>query len=316
MRADGRIESLLNLGLLLLLGLLWGMPYALTKVALATIPPVTMVAARVASAAAVLWIVVWIVGRKQPQRLDCIPQLFVQGVVGCLIPHTLIAFGQQTVDSGLAAILNSMTPLFVCLIGIAYIQQERLTAGRWFGASVGLVGVVMVAGVNALAGFGQSMIGQLAIVLATFSSAVSVIYGRRLNDIPPEIAAAGTLTSAAVVLIPLCFWVEAPLQTEPSLASLVALLANAIAATALGFVVYFRLIRTIGSMGTASVGYLKPAVGVLIGCALVGEHFTWTMAVGLIAILIGVAAINQAEALWAFRCQSTHSGPDTVAKRA
>src|SRR5262245_59192499 len=108
MRADGRIDSSFNLGLLLLLGLLWGMPYALTKIALATIPPITMVAARATVAAAVLWIVVWILGRKHPQRLDCIPRLLVQGGIACLIPHTLIAFGQQTVDSALAAILNSM----------------------------------------------------------------------------------------------------------------------------------------------------------------------------------------------------------------
>jgi drug/metabolite transporter (DMT)-like permease len=66
-------------------------------------------------------------------------------------------------------------------------------------------------------------------------------------------------------------------------------------ATALGFVVYFRLIRTIGSMGVASVGYLKPAVGVLIGCALMGESLSWAGGAGLIAILIGVAAINQTE---------------------
>ena len=59
--------------------------------------------------------------------------------------------------------------------------------------------------------------------------------------------------------------------------------------------VYFRLIRTIGSMGVASVGYLKPAVGVLIGCALMGEALTWTTGAGLIAILIGVAAINQTD---------------------
>jgi drug/metabolite transporter (DMT)-like permease len=66
-------------------------------------------------------------------------------------------------------------------------------------------------------------------------------------------------------------------------------------ATALGFVVYFRLIRTIGSMGVASVGYLKPAVGVLIGYALMGESLTWAGGAGLIAILIGVAAINQTD---------------------
>jgi drug/metabolite transporter (DMT)-like permease len=68
-------------------------------------------------------------------------------------------------------------------------------------------------------------------------------------------------------------------------------------ATALGFVVYFRLIRTIGSMGVASVGYLKPAVGVLIGYALMGESLSWAGGAGLIAILIGVAAINQTESL-------------------
>ena len=156
MPADDKAASALNIGLLLLLGLLWGMPYALTKVALATIPPITLVAARVALAAAALWIVVWIAGRKRPQRLDCVPRLFIQGCVGCLIPYTLIAFGQQTVDSALAAILNSMTPIFVCLIGLACIRHERLTAGQWFGAMAGLVGVVMVAGISALAEIGRA----------------------------------------------------------------------------------------------------------------------------------------------------------------
>jgi drug/metabolite transporter (DMT)-like permease len=131
----------------------------------------------------------------------------------------------------------------------------------------------------------------LAIVLATFSSAIGVIYGRRLNEIAPEIAAAGTLTSSALVLIPLCFCLQSPLGTAPSWASMGAVLVNAIGATALGFVIYFRLIRTIGSVSTSGVGYLKPTVGVLIGCTLMSEALTWTVIVGLIATLIGVAAI-------------------------
>ena len=114
------------------------------------------------------------------------------------------------------------------------------------------------------------------------------------------------------MLVPLCFLVEAPLNSAPSAASLAALLVNALAATALGFVVYFRLIRTIGSMGTASVSYLKPAIGVLIGCALMGESLTWTMAVGLIAIVIGVAGINRKDSLTASprsgRLQATPNG--------
>ena len=74
------------------------------------------------------------------------------------------------------------------------------------------------------------------------------------------------------MLVPLCFIVETPLQSIPSAASIAALLVNAVVATALGFIVYFRLIRTIGSIGTASAGYLRPAVGVLVGCTLLASH--------------------------------------------
>src|SRR5438094_5069391 len=129
-----------EIALLALLGLLWGMPYALTKIALATIPPVTLVAARVALAAAVLWIIVLFMGCKIPARRDFVGGLFVQGCVGCAIPYGLIAIGQQSVDSALAAILNSTTPIFVFLISLAWTRQEPLTAGRLFGVTTGLGG--------------------------------------------------------------------------------------------------------------------------------------------------------------------------------
>src|SRR5947208_2760448 len=282
-----------EIGLLAMLGLLWGMPYALNKIALVTIPPVTLAAARIAIAAAVLWIIVISMRCKVPARRRLVSQLFVQGCIGCAIPYTLIAIGQQSVESALAAILNSTTPIFVFLISLAWIRQEPLTAGRLFGVTTGLGGVILIAGASALAGLGHAAAGQAAIIMATFSSALSAIYGRRFTAIAPQVTAAGALTSATLVLAPLCFFVEAPLQATPSLASLAAVLVNAVAATALGFVLYFRLIRTIGSMGAASVSYLKPAVGVLIGCTLMGETLNWPTGVGLIAILIGVAAINQ-----------------------
>ena len=315
MHEHGKTAGPLEIGLLLLLGLLWGMPYALTKIALTTIPPVTLVAARVLLAATVLWVIVLFMGCKMPARRDFVARLFIQGCVACVIPYTLIAFGQQSVDSALASILNSTAPLFVCLISLVWTRHEPLTVARLFGVTLGLGGVVMIAGATALVGFGREMAGQSAIILATLSSAASAIHGRRFAAVAPEIAAAGTLTSAAVVLVPLSFFMETPLNSAPSAASLAALLANALVATALGFVVYFHLIRTIGSMGTASVGYLKPAFGVLIGCALMGESLTWTAAGGLIAILIGVAAINQNDSLGPLsrpgRLQPIHNGRST-----
>src|SRR5712692_5143889 len=258
----------LELGLLLLLGILWGIPYALTKIALETIPPITLTAARVSLAAVALWIV---------------------------------------------AILNSTTPIFVCLIGVTWTRHEPITIGRLSGALIGLGGVVVIAGASALLGLGRETAGQAAILLATFSSAISVIHGRRFADMDPEVVAAGMLTCAAIVLVPMCLLVEAPWRAAPSAASLTALSANAVVATAFGFVIYFRLIRTIGSMGTASTGYLKPAVGVLIGCALLGEPLTWTLAVGLLAILFGVAAINGSASLLS---DAIKRGKDRLRRRA
>lgn len=280
-------------GLVVLLGVLLGLPYALTKISQTTIPPLTGVAARVSVAAIVLWIFVFLSGAKLPALKGCLWRLFVQGCISCAVPYTLIAYGQTSVSSALAAILNSTTPLFVCLISLLWAGSEPFTTGRLVGVSAGLAGVVLIAGANSLAGLGQDVLGQAAIIFATVSSAAAAIQGRRFDALPPELAAAGTLTFGAIVLVPLSFIVDAPLHSAPSMASIVALLVNAVLATALRSVIYFRLLRTIGSMGTSSVSYLKPLVGVLIGCALMGETLTSTAIVGSLAIVFGVAVINQ-----------------------
>jgi drug/metabolite transporter (DMT)-like permease len=291
-RAWGRMLPPREFGLVLLLGILWGSPYALTKISLETIPPVTLVAARVSLAAAALWLIAIWRGYKMPKERSLIGLLFIQGLISCVAPYTLIAFGQQTVESGLAAILNSTTPLFVGVIGVLWTRHEPLTSRRILGAAIGFSGVIAIAGANALFGLGQSVAGQAAIILATISSAFSVIHGRRFDSLAPELVAAGMLTAAAIVLVPFSFIVEAPWQVSPSMPSVIALLVNAVVATALGFAIYFRLIRTVGSMATASVGYLKPAVGVLLGWLIFGEPFTLVMALGLVAILLGVAIVT------------------------
>jgi drug/metabolite transporter (DMT)-like permease len=298
MDEKGKAASPVDYGLLALLGVLLGIPYALTKISQTTIPPLTGVVARLLIAAIVLWIFVFASKVKLSTLKGCIPRLFVQGCISCAIPYALIAYGQMSVNSALAAILNSTTPVFVCLISLLWTQRESLKLGRMVGVSIGLAGVVMIAGANSLAGLGKDAFGQVAIILATVSSAAAAIQGRRFSDVPSELAAAGTLTFGALVLMPLCFVVDAPLHFAPSAGSIVALLVNAVIATALRSVIYFRLLRTIGSIGTTSVCYLKPAIAVLIGCTLMGEALTWTAMIGLLAILFGVAVINQCE-LWA-----------------
>jgi drug/metabolite transporter (DMT)-like permease len=291
-RERRKFVSVREMVLLLLLGVLWGIPFALTKVGLESIPPVTLTALRISLAAVVLWLVAFLLKRKLLVRPNYFIGFLTQGCVSCVIPYTFIALGQRSVDSGVAAILNSTTPLFVYLINMTWTHEEQIALSRLSGALVGLGGVVLVVGASALLGLRVELGGQVAILVATVSSAISAVHGRRFTDVAPEVAAASTLTCAALVLVPLSFLLDEPWHIVPSSRSLVALVANAVLATALGFVLYFRLIRTLGSMSTSSTSYLKPVVSVLIGGALLNEPFTLTLGIGLVAVLLGIAAIN------------------------
>jgi drug/metabolite transporter (DMT)-like permease len=289
-RAPRHTQSV-GVGLLILLAVLWGIPYALTKIALETISPVTLVAVRVSIAAIALWLAVWVSGMKVPMQPGFIGRTFIQGCIGCLVPYTLTTLGQQVVDSGLTSVLNSTSPVFVCLITLFFTKHEPITLSRAFGVAIGLAGIVVIAGVGSLGGLGRELLGQSVIVLATFSLALAAIHGRQFASVPPEVTAAAMLTWSALVLAPLCFILESPLNCMPSARSVAALLTNATLATALGFVIYFRLINMMGSVAAASIGYVKPAVGVIIGCAALGEPLTWQLTAGLIAVVVGVAAI-------------------------
>jgi drug/metabolite transporter (DMT)-like permease len=290
--AQDKPSLVLEFALLALLSLLWGASYGLIKLAVETITPVTLVAIRVVIAASVLWLVVLARRRQVPRGFHIWRQLMVQALFGFIIPFTMITWGQQYVESGLAGILNSTTPIFLFLITGFWTRHEQVTWETSLGVLAGLGGVSLLIGLEALQGIGKDVVGQLAITGATISYAIAMIYGKRFKGIAPEATAACTLTLAAIALLPASFVVEKPMQLEPSQTSILALIALAVFATAGAFTLYFRLVNTLGSVGTSSVAYSRAAISVVIGVLVLGEAFNWQIAVGLCAVVIGVAAIN------------------------
>ncbi|MDA7945973.1 MAG: EamA family transporter [Hyphomicrobiaceae bacterium] len=279
--------------LLALLSLLWGASYGLIKIAVATITPVTLVGVRVLIASVLLWAVVLYRRCEVPTSPRIWSAFCLQSVIGYMLPFTMITWGQQFVDSGLAGILNSTTPIFVFLITLVWTRQEAVSLEKAFGVLAGLGGVVFLVGLDALKGLGSDVFGQLAITGATVSYALAMIYGRRFSGIAPEVTAAATLTIAVLVMLPASFILEKPTELMPSRASIMALFALASLSTAAAFILYFRLVNTLGALGTSSVAYARAAVSVLIGVMLLNEALTWQIATGFIAIVVGVAAINQ-----------------------
>ncbi len=290
MRRDQGLTS--ELLLLLLLALLWGGSYPLIKLAVAEIPPVTLIAMRVAVAALVLLPVVRWQGHRLPRDAATWRALLLQAVFNSIGAWTLLAWGQRFVPSSLAGVLNSTSPLFVFLGTLLFTRHEATGFRRLLGALLGLAGVVLVLGFASLEGIGSSLLPQLAVLGGALLYAAAAIYGRRFARLPPTVTAAGTMLWATACMLPASLLLDRPWTLSPSRTALDAALLLAVFGTALALLLYFRLVRTLGSMGVASQSYLRAGISVLLGTLLLGERLTPAIAAGLLLTIAGVAAIN------------------------
>jgi len=271
---------------------LWGSSYLLTKIAVATIPPLTLVAARVLIAAIVLSSVMAFKGHRLPRDGRTWRMLHVQAMLNSIGAWTILAWGQQFIDSGLASVLNSTSPIFVFFITLLVTRHEQVSAMKLGGAILGLVGVTMIVGIDALHGVGQQVVGQMAALTGAMLYGIAAIYGKRFAHLPAVTTAAGTMIWASAVLVPVALVVEWPLHRVPATVSILAASGLGVFSTGLALLIYFRLVGTLGSMGVASQSYLRAGVGVVLGVLILGEQISLTVGLGLIAAIAGVAAIN------------------------
>ncbi|EJZ22251.1 EamA family transporter [Rhizobium sp. Pop5] len=281
-----------ELALLLALATLWGSSYTFIKIGVETISPVTLIAIRTLIAGGILVAVLRYRKVRLPRDRETWRRFFLQACLNSVIPFTLIAWAEQSVDAGLAVILNSATPIFTFLLTVLITRHEQVTLRKLFGVLAGLAGICLVIGVEAFGGLGESLMAQLAIIAATICYAGAAIFGKNFRGLDPAVPAAGSLISGAVILLPASLVVDRPWELTPSAASILALLALSAFSTALAFAIYFRLVQTLGSVGTTSQAYLRVPIGVAIGIVFLGERLSSTAWIGLACVIAGVAAMT------------------------
>lgn len=278
--------------LLLALATLWGASYTLIKIGVATIPPVTFIAARTVIAGGVLLVILRGRGLRLPRDPAIWRRFLFQACLNSVIPFTLIAWAEQTVDAGLATILNSTTPIFAFVLTALITRHEVTSLRKLFGVIAGITGIVLIFGFEVFHGVGENIVAQLAIVAATICYAGAAIFGRGFKGLDPMMPAAGSLLCGAMILIPISLVVDQPWTLVPSAESVYALLGLSIFSTALAFVIYFRLIHTLGSVSTTAQAYLRVPIGVAIGVLFLGEALTPTAWIGFACVIAGVAAMT------------------------
>jgi drug/metabolite transporter (DMT)-like permease len=278
--------------LLVLLATLWGGSYTLIKLGIATIPPITLIAGRTSIAGALLLLIMYWRGIRLPKDAGTWGRFLFQACLNSVIPWTLIAWAERSVDAGLATILNSTSPIFTFFLTLAVLDQEAPSLRKLFGVAAGMAGICLIVGAQAFSGVGEQLAAQIAIVVATICYAGAAVFSRGFKGLDPIAPAAGSLLCGAAILLPVSVVIERPWTLAPSTTSLLALLGLAVFSTAFAFVIYFRLIQTLGSVGTTAQAYLRVPIGVALGVLLLGESLSPTAWIGLGCVVVGVAAMT------------------------
>lgn len=293
--APARSGHATDLASLLLLATLWGASYSFIKLGVETIPPITLIAARTLIAGAVLLVAIRLRGLVLPRDPVIWRRFLIQACLNSAIPFTLIAWAETSVDAGLATILNAGSPIFAFLLSLLFFRAEAAAGRKLFGVAAGMLGVCLIIGVEALSGFGRELWAQLALVAAAACYGGAALFGRNFKGLDPIMPAAGSLICGAVILIPFSLFVDRPWTLSPSAVSIQALLALSVFSTALAFIIYFRLIDRLGTVGATSVAYLRVPTGVAIGVIFLGERLSPTAWAGLALVILGVFAMTLSE---------------------
>jgi drug/metabolite transporter (DMT)-like permease len=278
--------------LLLVLALLWGGSFTLIKLAVASYPPATLVAIRITFGGLVLAGFARARGDAFPGEPRTWLLLLVQGALQSAIPFTLISWGETRIDSGLAGVVNATPPMFVFVISAFILGTVPVALSKFAGVVLGLVGVAVLAGPGA-ANFAQSsVLAVLAVLGASLCYALGAIHGHRFAHLSAFVTASGSLLMGSVFMIPICLAVDRPWRLDPTPRATLAVVALALLSTALGSLVFFRLLKTLGSLATTSNAYLRALCSVLLGVIALGEPLTTGIVFGGVLVLIGVPLVT------------------------
>jgi len=277
---------------LLALACCWSSTYPLTKIGLGSIPPITFISARSLVAAVFLLAILYARGMRLPRNAGAWKLFAQQQTINSTIPFLLITWAQQYVPASSTVVLASTTPIFAFLITWGITRHEPATLLKLVGAVLGLLGTAVIIGLDALGSLDTNILAEIMILLATISFACATIFGLRLSDYDPMVVAAGSLLFGGLLLLPVSLIVEHPWTLHPTPEALVSVLAMGIFSSAFGLMLFYMCLSRLGTLTTNAHGYLRIPIGVGLSVLLLGETVPANLALGLVLVMAGVAAMT------------------------
>ena len=277
-------------GLFLLLSACWASAFTMTKVAVVDLPASVIIPGRLISGATILWAVMLARGEQLPPFSDRASWLAILGIgtIGTAAPFYLITLGQKTIDSSLAALLISGSPLFTAAMAHLRFRDEQLTGFKVIGLLVGFAGVALLLGPDAFSGLGNAdLIAQLLVLGGAFCYAVNGIIARQAPRMAPTVLPVGFLTIASIASLPMLVWTDWS-EVELTMAGSLSVLGLGAVSTGLAGIILMHLVARTSATFTALTGYVIPVMSAVLGYIAFGETQNWTALGAFILILSGV----------------------------
>ena len=278
-----------------LLGLIWGSSFLWIKIGVESITPVVLVMLRVSFGLLALLVVMAVQRQSFPRDRATIMKFVFMGIFNTVVPFLLITWGETKIDSGLASILNAATPLFVIIIAHFWLHDEKITVPRLAGLITGFVGVVILVLQNLKPGGGQNdILGELAVLLATVSYAVALIFSRRyLRGTKPVVQSTMILVVASALMWIITPVVERPLVLPATPLAWIAVIWLGVLGLCVAYLLFFYLNNVWGPTRASLVTYVFPVVGVILGVIFLNETLNWNMIVGSALVVGGIVVVNR-----------------------
>ena len=279
--------------LIFILALIWGGSFLFGRILMLEWPPFTVVFLRVFIAAIALWGFIAITRGKVSIPLHLVSALVVMAILNNVIPFSLILIGQQEIGSGLASVVNAMTPIWTLIIANFFTVDEKFTRLKLAGIICGFIGVAVLIGADLVQGLSASAWAQAAILGATISYGFATVWGKRFKGTDPIIIATGQLTASSLIILPIVFLIEDPLNlSAPTMEMIISVLGLSVLCSAIAYILFFKILESAGATNLSLVTFVIPPSAIFFGFLFLGETLDYEDVIGVLMIAAGLALID------------------------
>lgn len=279
--------------LIMLHSILWGASFFFGAVAIREVPSLSITGFRAIPASIIVVGVCLSMGLAIPLKASYWGRMFVLGILNNIAPMLLILWAQHQVASGVAAVFNATTPLFVVVIAHFVSADERFTWNKGLGLLVGIAGVSVLVGTNVTSGATGSVLAKAALLGAAMCYAFAGIFARKTSREAPFVIAAGQLVAALAMALPLALFVDRPFALPmPSAAAIGAVLGIGVFSSAFASLVYFTVIKRAGATNGLLVTLLLPITPIVLGALFLGEHLAAREFIGAAIIALALVILD------------------------